>query len=277
MSLNGDPQPGSRDVREAGGYSEIRSALPFISFVAVVVAWESASRLGLVASYILPAPSTVAVKIQSMWAILAYHTWVTAVEIMAGFLMAVVAGVGLGLVMVYVKWFELVVYPWVIVSQVVPKVAIAPLFIIWLGFGELPKIVIAFLIAFFPILVDTLIGLKSVEQEPVFLLRSMGAGRLRTFWYLRLPTALPNVFAGLRVGMTLATVGAIIGEFVGANEGLGYLLLFANGIIDTPLLFAALVILSGLALVFYWAVVVVERLFIPWHVSVRGEIVAGTL
>jgi NitT/TauT family transport system permease protein len=251
--------------------------LPLASFVIVMLVWEATVRMGWVATYILPAPSSVVLKIQTLWKVLAYHTYVTAVEIALGFLLAAVLGVILGLAMVYISWFELIIYPWIIVSQVVPKVAIAPLFIIWLGFGELPKVVIAFLIAFFPILVDTLVGLRSVEQEPVFLLKSMGAGRLRTFWYVRLPTALPNIFAGLRVGVTLATVGAIIGEFVGANEGLGYLLLFANGIIDTQLLFAALAILSALALVFYWIVLLVERMVIPWHVSVRTESIVGTL
>jgi NitT/TauT family transport system permease protein len=135
--------------------------------------------------------------------------------------------------------------------------------------GLAPKIIIGFLIAFFPILIDTVIGLRSVETESIFLLQSMGADRWKTFRYVRLPNALPNLFGGMKVAITLAVVGAIVGEFIGANEGLGYVLLFANGILDTQLLFAALVAISLLALVFYAVINLLERIFIRWHVSVR--------
>ena len=244
-------------------------ALPTVTAVVVIVLWESAARLGWMPDYVLPGPTAILNEIYNSWHSLLLHAYVTTVEIILGFLVAVLAGVGLAVVMVYVPLVEQAIYPWIVVSQVVPKVALGPLFVIWLGFGMLPKVTIAFLIAFFPILIDTLIGLNSIEQEPFYLLRSMGAGRLKAFWYLRLPHAMPNIFAGMKVAMTLAVVGAIIGEFVGANAGLGYLLLYANGAMNTRLLFAALVVLTIAALILYAILVIVEKFVIPWHVSVR--------
>jgi NitT/TauT family transport system permease protein len=247
----------------------IRRLLPAASFVIALALWEVAVRGGWVAEYILPAPSMIAEEIyKSRWLLLT-HSYVTALEILLGFVLAVVLGIALAILLVYVRVLEPIIYPWVVVSQVVPKVAIAPLFLMWLGFGLLPKVFIAFLVAFFPILVDAMIGFRSVENEPVYLLQSMGADRLRCFWHVQVPTALPNIFGGMKVAITLATVGAIVGEFVGANVGLGYLLLFANGVVNSRLLFAALVIISLLAVVLYWAVGLMERTFISWHISHR--------
>lgn len=247
-------------------------AYPTAIFVVVIAIWESASRANLVASYLLPAPSEIVVRLVEARSSLLAHTLVTAVEIVLSFLAALVVGVVLAIGVVYVRPLERAVYPWIIATQVIPKVAIAPLFIVWFGFGLAPKVIIGFLIAFFPILIDTVIGLRSVEAESVFLLQSMGAGRWQSFLRLRLPNAAPNIFAGMKVAITLATVGAIVAEFVGANEGLGYVLLFANGIIDTKLLFAALTMISLLALVLYLIVSVLEHIIIRWHVSTRSEL-----
>jgi len=250
---------------------------PALSFAIVLALWEWAARAGWVADYIVPAPSTIVVHIYSTFGLLLRHSYITALEVGLGFLLAVVGGIGIAMAMVYVKTVESVVYPWVVVSQVIPKVAIGPLLLMWLGFGLVPKVVIAFLVAFYPILVGAMIGFRSVEREPLFLLRSMGSSRWQTFWHLQVPTALPNIFAGMKVAITLAVVGAIVGEFIGANVGLGYLLLYANGIIDTKLLFAALVMISVLAMIAYWLVALAERLFIPWHVSVRQDTARPTL
>jgi len=244
---------------------------PTVPFVAVVVAWEGASRGGLIAPYLLPAPSDVVAKLVEARASLLAHTLITAVEIVLSFLVALVVGVALAVAVVYVRPLEKAVYPWIVASQVIPKVAIAPLFIVWFGFGLAPKVIIGFLIAFFPILVDTVIGLRSVEAESIYLMQSMGAGRWLSFLRLRLPNAAPNIFAGMKVAITLATVGAIVAEFVGANEGLGYILLFANGIVDTKLLFAALTLISLLALALYLVVGALERVVIRWHVSTRSQ------
>ena len=234
--------------------------------------WEAMSRFGIVPTYILPAPSAVVLRLVQSGHLLVTHTLVTAVEILLGFLLAVVGGILFAVAIVYVRPFERAVYPWLVASQAIPKVAIGPLFVLWLGFGLTPKVVIAFLIAFFPVMIDTVIGLRTVDTETVYLLRSMGAARWKTFVYLNVPNALPNIFAGMKVAITLAVVGAIVGEFIGANDGLGYVLIFANGTLDTTLIFAALTLISLLAVVFYLAVGVLEDKCISWHVSKRRDV-----
>jgi NitT/TauT family transport system permease protein len=158
-----------------------------------------------------------------------------------------------------------------IASQAIPKVAVAPLFVVWMGFGVMPKVSIAFLIAFFPVVIDTVIGLRSIQPEMLQLGRSMGGGTLRVFLKLRLPNALPNIFAGLKVAITLAVVGAITGEFVGSQSGLGYLLTSAGGQMDTALVFAVLVTISVIATLLFTIIEAVEKLVIPWHSSMRSR------
>jgi NitT/TauT family transport system permease protein len=155
-------------------------------------------------------------------------------------------------------------------------VAIAPLLIFWTGIGLTPKVLVAFLIAFFPIVIDTVVGLRSVEPDLLHLVRSMGASQLKTFWKVRFPTALPSIFAGLKVGVTLAVVGAIVGEFIQADRGLGYTLLQANAMINTKLSFAIVFLLSAVGIVLFMIVDWMERLAIPWHVSRRSELAPAT-
>jgi NitT/TauT family transport system permease protein len=252
-------------------------AAPLVILAIALVAWQLSARAGWIPPYVLPAPTEIARRIFASVPFLATHALVTTVEILLGFGLATLIGIGLAIVVVYFPSFEASISPWLVVSQVIPKVAIGPLFMVWFGFGLLPKVVIAFLIAFFPILVDTVIGLKSVERESVFLLQSMGAGRWKIFRYLLLPNALPNIFVGMKVGMTLAIVGAVVGEFVGANQGLGYLLLYANGTMDSGLLFSALVVLSGLALLLYAIIGVLQMLCVSWHVSQRPDAGRSTM
>jgi NitT/TauT family transport system permease protein len=162
--------------------------------------------------------------------------------------------------------------PVLVFTQLIPKIALAPLFIIWFGFGLFPKVFMTFLLSFFPIVIDAVVGFRSLDQEIVYLTRSMGLSGWQAFVKVRLPHALPQIFAGLKVAITLATVGAIIGEWVGADRGLGYLLLVAGGDLRTSLLFATLVVLTGIGLVLYYLMVLAERLAIPWHVSRRGPL-----
>ncbi len=248
-----------------------RLAWPGSTLLAGLIVWEAMTRGGFIPPFILPAPTAIVWRLVDSASLLAPHVWVTAVEIVLGFILAAIGGVGLAIATVYVPSFERAIYPWIVASQAIPKVAVGPLIVMWLGFGLLPKVLIAFLIAFFPVMIDTVIGLRSVEQESLFLMRSMGARRWKTFIYLSLPSALPNIFAGLKVAATLAIVGAIVGEFIGANEGLGYVLIFANGTFDTTLIFAALALISLLAIICYAAVGFVEDFFIWWHVSKRGQ------
>jgi NitT/TauT family transport system permease protein len=159
-----------------------------------------------------------------------------------------------------------------VATQSIPKIALAPLFVVWFGFGVAPKVAVAFLIAFFPIVIDTIVGLRSIDPAMLQLARAMGAPRHRIFLKFRLPHALPAIFGGLKVASTLAVVGALTGEFIGSDKGLGYVLLQASGNLNTPLLFATLVTLSLLAMAFFYAVEALERILIPWHVSQRSTV-----
>ena len=196
-------------------------------------------------------------------ALILKHGWVTTIEIVLGFLLSIVVGIPLALAIFMWPAFSRSVLPLLVSSQAMPKVAVAPLFLVWFGFGLLPKVLIAFLIAFFPIVIGTAVGLASIEQEKIYLARSMGLGTAATFFKIRLPSALPSVFGGLKISITLAVVGAVVGEFVGGDAGLGYLLMVANGNIDTPLLFAGLVALTVQGVVLFFLVELVERLAIP--------------
>ena len=157
------------------------------------------------------------------------------------------------------------------------KIAIAPLFLVWFGVGTLPKVLVAFLISFFPIVIDAAVGLRSMSSEMNDLARSMGATRWQVFARYRLPTSLPYLFSGLKVAATLAIAGAVVGEFVGADKGLGYLLLVTNSNLETPLMFATILALTIIGLVFFYAVEFLEKLLIPWHVSHRVREESGTM
>ena len=160
-------------------------------------------------------------------------------------------------------------------SQSIPKVAIAPLFVVWFGFGMLPKVLAAFLLGFFPVVVSAVQGFKSVEPDMLDLARAMEAGPLQTFRMIRLPHAMPAIFAGLKVSITLAVVGAVVGEFVGSNSGIGFVLQRSIGNFELPTMFAALVVLALIGVLLFWVVDVIERFAIPWHSSQRTEIVVG--
>ena len=239
-------------------------------FVAVAVVWEIGARAGLFPAYVLPAPSAIAERLVDTAGFLWRHMLITAAEIAVGFVLALVVGVLLAALITFVPFVDRAIYPWLVVIQVIPKVALGPLLIIWLGFGFFPKVLISFLLAFFPIMIDTMVGMKSVERDAIFLLQSMGAKSRSIFWQLRFPSALPHLFGSLKVAITLATVGAIVGEFIGADRGLGYVLIFANGGMDTTLMFAALVWISVLALAFYALVAWTEKACLQWHVSHRS-------
>ena len=236
---------------------------PVLTVVGTLVAWEFATRAFGIPAYLLPAPSQIAVSLAENAALILKHGWVTTIEIVLGFLLSIVVGVPLALAIFMWPAFSRSVLPLLVSSQAMPKVAVAPLFLVWFGFGLLPKVLIAFLIAFFPIVIGTAVGLASIEQEKIHLARSMGLGAAATFFKIRLPSALPSVFGGLKISITLAVVGAVVGEFVGGDAGLGYLLMVANGNIDTPLLFAGLVALTVQGVVLFFLVELVERLAIP--------------
>ncbi len=242
---------------------------PIATLVALVVIWYAAVKLFHVPAYLLPLPGDVILRIREDFWFLLHHSWITTGITLGGFVLSIVIGVPLAIMLVASKTLERAVMPWLILSQTFPKVALAPLVVVWFGLGLGPKLVVTFLVAFFPVLVSTIVGLRSIEREMIELARAVRASTLQTFWHFRLPLALPNIFAGMKVSVAFSVVGAVIAEWVGANAGLGYLLLQANANLDTGLLFAVLVALMIIGVVLYYAVELVERLVIPWHSTIR--------
>jgi NitT/TauT family transport system permease protein len=246
----------------------LRIAKVVVTLVVLVVVWELACRTFQVPSFLVPAPSAIGAKLYEKRELYLGHTFVTVNETLAGFALAVVIGVIAAALIVIIPAVRDVVMPLLLIAQLVPKVAIAPILLIWFGYGLLPKVIIAFLVAFFPIVVNVASGLAAVERELLDLGHSLEATRWQIFWKFRMPTALPELFSGMKIAITLAVIGAVIGEFVGGNRGLGYLILVANQDLDTPLAFAALLILSVAGIVLYAAIELAERLLIPWSATV---------
>lgn len=237
----------------------------------ILLAWELATRWLKVPLYILPSPSVILIKIYDDWALLMANGWASLQEILLGFALSVAVGIPLAVAIVYSRIFERVAFPLMVSLQTVPKVALAPIIVMWFGYGILPKVLVAFLISFFPIVMNTVIGMRSVEKEMIYLAQSMGAGHFKTFLKIRLPKALPNIFGGFKVAMGMAVIGAIVGEFIAAEKGLGYLMLVAQVRLDSPLLFACVVMLSLLGVVLFNVVVWIERLVIPWHRQITEQ------
>jgi NitT/TauT family transport system permease protein len=238
-----------------------------VIFALFFIVWEFGVHLFGVKEYLLPPPSKVWMAFVARHDAVIAAAWVTTKEILAGYVFAVLVSVPLALAVAYSRFMEQAVYPVIVFFQIVPKIAIAPLFIIWFGFGFLPKLLLVFLLSFFPIVVASIAGFKSADRDVMDFARTTGAGGWRLFVTIRLPQALPHIFTGLKVGAALAATAAVVAEFVASDRGLGYLLLQYNGQLDTPMVFATIVLLSLIGLAVYYAVEVIERLAIPWHVS----------
>jgi NitT/TauT family transport system permease protein len=246
-----------------------------LTLIALVAAWELLCRALNIPVFLIPAPSQVAWRLYEKRDLYLIHTWTTLYETTAGFLLAVVFGILCAAIIVVIPKLRDIVMPLLLVAQLVPKVAIAPLLLIWFGYGLFPKVLVAFLVAFFPIVVNGASGLASVQPELLDLGHSLQASRWQTFWKFRIPSALPELFSGMKVAVTLAIIGAIIGEFVGGNRGLGYLIIVANQELDTPLAFAAIFLLSVAGIALYAIVEMLERMLIPWHAPSAPAPAAG--
>jgi NitT/TauT family transport system permease protein len=262
--------------------STLQSALaakiyPLLGILAFLIVWEASVHIFKAPAYLIPAPTRIAEVFVAEFSRIAYHGWFTAYEMVLGFALAVVVAIPLAIGITASQRFDRFVTPQMLFFQVVPKVAIAPLFLVWFGVGTTPKVLVAFLIAFFPIVIDAAVGLRSMSSEMRDLARSMGAGKWQIFVRFQLPTSLPYLFSGLKVAATLAVAGAVVGEFVGADKGLGYLLLVTNSNMETALMFATIVALTFIGLVFFYAVEFVESILIPWHVSHRVREDSGTM
>jgi NitT/TauT family transport system permease protein len=243
--------------------------LPAAVLVGALVVWEIAWRLFKVPLFVVPLPSGILAETWAWrWHLLG-HGWVTLYETLAGFGLSILVGTPLAVIIVYSPVLRSAIYPLLVVTQAVPKVAIAPVLLLLLGAGEVSKVIVAFSVAFFPIVVDTATGLAATPRELLDLSRSYRAGALRTFVKVRFPMALPFVFSGLKVAVTLAVIGAVVGEFVGSDRGLGYVILSATSYWKSNLAFAAMLLLAAMAVGLFGLVELVERLVCPWYVHAR--------
>lgn len=243
---------------------------PVILLGLVFAAWWFAADRELMPNYLVPTPGQVWDKLVDEWSFLVKHSLVTLYETVIGFVLASLLGLATAILIVYSSTMEKTLYPIVLFAQVIPKIAIAPLLVVWFGTGLGPKIILAVLIAFFPVVVSGVAGLRSTDPELLDLSATMGASRWQTFRKIRFPNALPHLMAGEKVAVTLAVVGAVVGEFVAAGEGLGYVLLIANGNLDAPMLFADLFLMSIIGIVLFVLIEIAEALLIPWHASRRA-------
>ena len=241
-----------------------RLIYPLVGFCVILVLWQGYVDLAHVSKIVLPSPMDILRASWQRYDLLLRETVATTLESVYGFALAVVIGIALAVCVSNSRILNLALYPILIATQSVPKVAVAPIILVWFGIGMQSKLAIAFLVAFFPIVVDTATGLQAIPPGLMELARSLRASRWQTFWKVQFPAALPFIFSGAKVAVTLAVIGAVIGEFVGSTNGLGNLLLSANSQLDGPLAWAALVWLSVLGVLLFLGVIVAERIVMPW-------------
>jgi NitT/TauT family transport system permease protein len=229
--------------------------------VVFLAAWQWGPGLLGVPSFIVPPLSAVAREFVFAWQVdhLLLHTLVTIGEVLAGFILGSLLGALFGYLLGMSPTAELALSPYILALQIAPKVAFAPLFILWMGFTVYPKILVAILIVFFPVMVNVLTAVRTVDPDLINLARAFKATRTQIFWKIEFPTSMPPMFAGLRIGATLAVVGVVVGELVGGNVGLGYLLTFGEGQANTPLVFVSIVMLTFVGAIAYLAVILIER------------------
>jgi len=252
----------------------IRTALlPVGALLLFLVLWEVLVRTLKVPRYILPAFSSVLQSLGTNLPALLKHTLVTAEETLCGFAISVLLGIPLAVVVAFSKFMRKTVYPAAVTLEMVPKIAFAPIFVVWLGFQFASKMVVVFLVCFFPILINAVFGFLSLEENLQRFSQSTGASPLRVFWKIRFPAALPEIFVGLKGAAINATVGATIAEWVGGNAGLGYAITSATGMFQTDLALASILVLTAVGLAMYGLVVILEARVLHWHISQRqGEI-----
>ena len=238
---------------------------PWLLMAALLIGWQAAVRLTGTPRWLLPAPSDVLAAFINDWPILAPNALVTLSEVLAGFALAVVAGIGLGIAVFRSPTLDRVLYPIIIASQTVPIPALAPLLLVWFGPSVLPKVIVTALVGFFPIVVSTVEGLRSTDRDVVNLLRSFGASPRTVFRLAEFPSSLPFIFAGARIAVAISVIGAVFGELVGARAGLGYLMTRAIAQFETPRLVAAIVLLSLMGTGLFALVGLVERAALPWR------------
>lgn len=248
----------------------LQNSWMFIAFfIGFFLFWEYAVIWFDIPRYILTPPSLIVEKGAADLDRLLYYTYVTGLEVVLGYSIAIVLALPLGLAIAFSSILKRTIYPFIICIEMVPKIAFAPLFISWLGFGLLPKVIIVFLVCFFPIVLNAILAFNSLSEELRLFCRSTGAGVWRTFINVRLPAALPQCFVGFKYAAINATVGAAIAEFIGSDEGLGFYIQIVTGNMRPDLAFAGIFFLTLLGLCLFGLVTLAERMLIPWHISVR--------
>ncbi|MGE3857936.1 MAG: ABC transporter permease [Dehalococcoidia bacterium] len=244
--------------------------LPAIVFALILVGWEAWVRIAAVKRYLLPPPTEIARALAEEPMRYIGAASVSLGAAMGGLLIATLGAFLLGVVMAHSRALERALYPPALLLKVMPIVAVYPLFLIWFGFGIWPRVLIAALITFFPVLVNTVIGLRSVDPQAHDFLRALNASRSQIFWRLRLPSSLPYLFAALRISVPLSLIGAVVAEFLSGSAGMGQLILVANGDFDTPALFGAVIVLAAMGVSLTVGISYLERRVLDWHDSYRG-------
>jgi putative hydroxymethylpyrimidine transport system permease protein len=248
-----------------------RWALPILLLAALIGAWQLAASSGALAdllnleSYLVPSPSEIASSLWENRSLLAENSWVTLQEVLLGFLCALVAGIVFAALLHLSGLLRRATYPLLIASQTIPILVFAPILVVWFGFGIGPKLAIVALVCFFPIAVNTFDGLRSVDPEAIKTMRTLYASRLQILWRLEAPSALPYFFSGVRIGATIAVIGAVFGEWAGADMGLGVLIRQDNALLETARLFAAATILTAIGLALFGLIALAERRIVTWR------------
>jgi ABC-type nitrate/sulfonate/bicarbonate transport system permease component len=261
-----DPRRPRRTIAGAG-----RLAAPALLIAAILALWQAATLLWRMPLYILPSPLQIVSAAIEARTLLGQHAWQTAQETLWGFGLALAVGLGLGFAIDASATLRSAVYPLLVISQTIPTVAIAPLLVIWLGYGIWPKIIVVGLVCFFPIVVNTADGLRVADPELIALLRTMGASGRDILTKVRLPGALPMIFAGVKIAITYSVVGAILGEWVGASQGLGVFMIRASNSFRTDWVFASIGVTALLSLALFGLVALIERLSLRWYYAAREE------
>lgn len=262
-----DSDATSRSSGDKALVSRWRASLPvllptLLSHVMVVVIWYLVTAYGDIPAFILPSPgATVATLFQNSYS-WGYNTFVTVVEIYGGYLISVVFGIAMALIFYWFRWFSVLMFPLFVTLSMVPKVALGPLFVVWFSYGIGTNVFIAFVISFFPILLTTWRGLREVEPEMLELVNALKASRWQIFTKIQLPNSLPYIFSGMKVGSILAVAGAIVGEFIASENGLGYLMIQVQAVLDTAAMFMAVILLSVVGIVLYLAILLLERIMV---------------
>ncbi|MFJ6662196.1 ABC transporter permease [Streptomyces sp. NPDC091377] len=246
------------------------AGLPLLGLASIVALWWLVTFLFRVEKFLLPSPLDVFNSFAENSQLLLEQTVVTLLECVEGFLLAIAVAVPTALIIVRSRIIERIIYPLLLALNAVPKIAIAPILVVWMGFGSMPKVVMAFLLSLFPIVISTASGMKSTPVELVELLQSLGGTKWQEFAKIRIPYALPQIFVGLKVAISLAVIGAVIAEFVNSTAGLGYVIMQSGANADTALAFAAMVPLAVMSIVLFYAVAALESKMLPWAKSANS-------